>query len=90
MQSLALVFNLFEVERYLQKDRDKQFKIVGQKGREMQIEISITDLEKMCDRYCKFPNQTESQEALEAICSFCPLTQIQSLLVSEEKQYIQI
>lgn len=50
----------------------------------MQIEISITDLEKMYDRYCKFPDQTESQEALEAICSFCPLTQIQSLLVSEE------
>lgn len=45
----------------------------------MQTEISITDLEKMCDRYCKFPDQTESQEALDATCSACPLAQVQRL-----------
>ena len=32
--------------------------------------------EKMCDEYCKYPNEYEDNEILEVICEKCPLNRL--------------
>ena len=40
--------------------------------------------ERLCDKYCKYPDLTSDQDALDEICMKCPLNQIFELF-SEDK-----
>lgn len=36
------------------------------------LDLNMT-LEAMCDKYCKYPNECDTQEKLDEICNDCPL-----------------
>ena len=48
---------------------------------EYQKLIDVT--EKICDGYCKWPTETESQEQLNRFCDECPLN---TILCEDRKQ----
>lgn len=41
------------------------------------VSVIQSAAEEMCDRYCKFPEQYDDEEALiKERCEFCPLTRL--------------
>ena len=40
--------------------------------------------EAMCDEYCKYPFNTETQADLNEICETCPLNKMEDLIDDED------